>query len=74
MSTLEHSLEDLTSIRSHLQSGTLRKDVAIGGDPKFREMSHFLTSYSHQERALRASAFERAMEPQSPLLESQRVG
>lgn len=27
----------------------LRKDVAIGGDPKFREMSHFLTSHTHQD-------------------------
>lgn len=26
-----------------------RKDVAIGGDPKFREMSHFLTSHTHQD-------------------------
>ena len=30
----------------------LRQDAAIGGDPKFREMSHFLTSHSHQDRML----------------------
>lgn len=33
-----------------MTSSFRQKDVAIGGDPKFREMSHFLTSYSHQER------------------------
>ncbi|CAJ1442856.1 unnamed protein product [Effrenium voratum] len=27
-----------------------QKDVAISGDPKFHEMSHFLTSHLHQER------------------------
>jgi hypothetical protein len=38
------------SKKSNRQLGIARKDVAIGGDPKFREMSHFLTSYTHQER------------------------
>lgn len=33
-----------------ITSAFRQKDVAIGGDPKFREMSHFLTSHSHQER------------------------
>lgn len=33
-----------------ITSAFRQKDVAIGGDPKFREMSHFLTSYTHQER------------------------
>jgi hypothetical protein len=40
------------SKKSNRQLGIARKDVAIGGDPKFREMSHFLTSYTHQERLL----------------------
>jgi len=33
-----------------MTSAFRQKDVAIGGDPKFREMSHFLTSHTHQDR------------------------
>eukprot|EP00438_Fugacium_kawagutii_P034239 Skav225932 [mRNA] locus=scaffold1500:362048:362764:- [translate_table: standard] len=38
-----------------MTSAFRQKDVAIAGDPKFREMNHFLTSHSHQAVAFGGS-------------------